>query len=137
VSGSRENVSYVRPRFPLDLQNVDGFEVFAENGFAGAADPTFEQRGVDLTEIDLILKIAVVKFVEAWVFTDQSGADFRSRKEHRSSRAVVGSFAGIFRDTPTEFAERHHQRTIAMAVMRDVFDEGAYRAAGEISGGGW
>jgi hypothetical protein len=49
---------------------------------------------------------------------------------------VVGSFAGIFRDTPTEFAERHHQRTIAMAVMRDVFDEGAYRAAGEISGGG-
>jgi len=24
-----------------------------------------------------------------------------------------------------------------MAVMRDVFDEGAYRAAGEISGGGW
>ena len=90
---------------------------------------SFEQRGVDLTEIGVKFEIAVVQIGQAGMFTHQSCPHSRSGKKHGSGSAVIGSFAGVFRNSPSEFAERHHQRSFAMAMMRDIFKKGAHRAA--------
>ena len=42
---------------------------------------------------------------------------------------MVGALAGVFRNPPSEFAEGHHQRTFAVAMMRSIVDEGTYGAA--------
>jgi hypothetical protein len=110
-------------------QSVDEFEIAAEHGFARPAEPAFEQRCVNLAEISVKFDVAIFEDIEAGMFPNQTGPYLRSGQKHWGGGAVVGALAGVFCDASTKFAKRHHQRSIAMAVVCDIVEEGSDRAA--------
>ena len=71
--------SYLGSGSRSDLQRVDGFEIAAEHGFAGPAEPAFEQRCVNLAEVCVKFDVAIFKFIKARVFPDQPCPDPRTR----------------------------------------------------------
>ena len=66
------------------------------------------------------LQIAVLQIGQARMIADQPGANFVAGQKDRCGRAVIGPFARVFGDAPTEFAERQNGDAIAVSVVLDV-----------------
>ncbi len=106
-------------------KGVEGIESSAQDGFGIALQPPFKHGGVNLSEIGVVLEVAVLQIVETWVLPDQTRLHASSREEHRAGGAVVRAFAGIFGHAPTELTEAQAQDAVAVPVSHHIVQKRA------------
>src|SRR5689334_8634610 len=88
-------------------QESEGRELPAQCGLGIQAEPSVEQGGVDLTEVDAALEVALLQVGQTGIRAHHTGLDARSRQQDRPGGAVVGAGRALFGDTPAELAEAY------------------------------
>ncbi len=86
-------------------------EIPADDGDTVHRKPILEHGGIDASEVDGMTKVALIEVTEAWVHSAQASPDPWPYQKERRGRAMVSSFAGVFRDAAAEFRENESQDT--------------------------